>query len=74
MVLKPILDYVLELEDRYPNRQVAVLVPELVERRWWYFLLHNQRPAALKLLLYLKGNRRIVVINVPWYLPSNPHR
>jgi hypothetical protein len=70
MVLQPILDYVLELEDRFPNRQIAVLVPELVERRWWYFLLHNQRPTALKLLLYLKGNRRIVVINVPWYLPS----
>jgi amino acid transporter len=74
MVLKPILDYVVELEDRYPNRQIAVLVPELVERRWWYFLLHNQRPTALKLMLYLKGNRRIVVINVPWYLPSKPHR
>ena len=70
LVLKPILEYVLELENRFPDRQVAVLIPELVERRWWYFLLHNQRPNALKLLLYLKGNRRIVVINVPWYLPS----
>ena len=70
MVLSPILEYVLELENRHPKRMVAVLVPELVERRWLYYLLHNQRATALKLLLYLKGNRRIVVINVPWYLRS----
>lgn len=70
LVLTPILEYVMELESRYPNRQVAVLVPELVERRWWYYLLHNQRATALKLMLYIKGNRRIIVINVPWYLPA----
>jgi hypothetical protein len=70
LVLTPILDYVMELGRRYPDRQVAVLIPELVERWWWYYLLHNQRATALKLMLYLKGNRRIVVINVPWYLSS----
>jgi amino acid transporter len=69
LVLTPILDYVMELGRRYPDRQVAVLIPELVERWWGYYLLHNQRATALKLMLYLKGNRRIV-INVPWYLSS----
>jgi hypothetical protein len=49
---------------------VAVLVPELVERRWLYYLLHSQRATALKLILYHKGDRRIIVINVPWYLTS----
>jgi hypothetical protein len=49
---------------------ISVLVPELVERRWYYYLLHNQRATALKVLLYAKGNRRIIVINVPWYLRS----
>jgi hypothetical protein len=47
-----------------------VLVPELVERRWYYYLLHNQRVTALKVVLYTKGNGRIIVINVPWYLRS----
>jgi hypothetical protein len=30
--------------------------------------LHNKRAAVLKSLLLLKGNQRIIVINVPWYL------
>ncbi len=70
LVMTPILDYVLELEQRYPDRQIAVVVPELVERRWIHYLLHNQRSTALKLLLYIRGNRRIIVINVPWYLQA----
>jgi hypothetical protein len=67
-VLTPIFEYVLEVEHKYPDRHVAVLVPELIERHWFYHLLHNQRANALKLMLYLKGNRRIIVINVPWYV------
>jgi amino acid transporter len=70
LVMTPILDYVLELEDQYPDRQVAVIVPELIERRWINYLLHNQRSTALKLILYVRGNRRIIVINVPWYLQA----
>ena len=68
LVITPIFRYILELERKYPNRLISVLVPELIEPRWYYYLLHNQRAAALKLLLYAKGNRRIIVINVPWYL------
>ena len=68
MVLSPIMNYVFDLERSNPGRQIAVLVPELVERRWLYYLLHNQRATALKLLLYVRGNPRIVVISVPWYL------
>jgi hypothetical protein len=30
--------------------------------------LHNQRAQMLKLLLLLRGNQRIIVINIPWYL------
>jgi hypothetical protein len=67
-VIRPILDYVLDLERSNPGRQVAVLTPELVERRWYLNLLHNHRAAALKTLLLFQGNKRITVINIPWYL------
>lgn len=70
LVVTPIYEYVLELERKNPDRDVAVLVPELVERRWLYYLLHSQRATALKLILYRKGDRRIVVINIPWYLSA----
>src|SRR5215468_699911 len=67
-VIRPILDYVLDLERNNPGRQVTVLTPELVERRWYLNLLHNHRAAALKALLLFQGDKRITVINIPWYL------
>lgn len=67
-VLGPILDYILKLEKDHPDRQVAVLIPELVEDHWYNYLLHNQRAQWLKAILLLKGNERIVTVNVPWYL------
>src|SRR6202022_4140115 len=67
-VVGPILDYVLALEQANPHRQIAVIIPELVESRWYYNLLHNNRSTALKALLLFKGDHRVVVINIPWYL------
>jgi len=67
-IINPLMDYILELENKNPGRKVAVLLPELVVRHWWENALHNQRVQLLKLLLLLKGNQRIVVVNIPWYL------
>jgi amino acid transporter len=67
-IVNPLMDYILELEEKNPGRKVAVLLPELVVRHWWENALHNQRVQLLKLLLLLKGNQRIVVVNIPWYL------
>jgi amino acid transporter len=67
-VINPIVDFVLDLANQRPDRTIAVLIPEVVERKWYYHVLHNQRAAALKTLLYFKGNPRIVVINLPWYV------
>jgi amino acid transporter len=67
-VLAPILKYILELERKHPDRQIAVIVPNLVERRWYQRFMHNQTGELLTTLLLLRGNQRIVIINVPWYL------
>jgi amino acid transporter len=70
LIIKPILDYVLETETNNPGRQIAVIVPELVERHWYHYPLHNQRAELLKALLLVKGSRNIVLINVPWYIKA----
>ncbi|MBB5342923.1 APC family permease [Tunturibacter empetritectus] len=67
-IINPLMDYILKLEEENPGRKVAVLLPELVVRHWWENALHNQRVQLLKLLLLVKGNQRIVVVNIPWYL------
>ena len=67
-ILNPIVDYVLDAERESETRKVCVLVPELVVRHWWEDLLHNRRSAMLKMILLMRGNRRIIIINIPWYL------
>jgi amino acid transporter len=67
-VIGPIVDYVLELEAKNPGKQIAVIVPELVERHWYLNFLHNRRATWLKAALLMRGNRRIVIIDVPWYM------
>jgi amino acid transporter len=67
-IISPLMDYILRLESENPGRKVAVLLPELVVRHWWENLLHNQRVQLLKILLLVRGNQRIVVVNIPWYL------
>jgi amino acid transporter len=70
LVTTLIFRYVLEMERKHPDHPIAVLVPELVEGRWYYYFLHNQRATALRVLLYAKGTGRIIVISVPSYMRS----
>lgn len=68
LVITPIVDYVLKTERANPGRNIAVIVPELVERHWYHYPLHNQRAQLLKALILFKGDQRIILMNVPWYL------
>jgi hypothetical protein len=67
-VLTPVVDYILNVERESKVHKICVLVPELVVHHWWDNLLHNRRADMLKVMLLLRGNRRIIVINIPWYL------
>jgi amino acid transporter len=67
-VLQPMVDYILKAEKESDTRKICVLVPELVVHHWWENLLHNRRADLLKAVLLIRGTRRIIVINIPWYL------
>ncbi|MGA2168829.1 MAG: APC family permease [Terracidiphilus sp.] len=67
-VLTPVIDYILKAERESSFHKICVLVPELVVRHWWENLLHNRRADMLKVILLMRGKRRIIVINIPWYL------
>jgi hypothetical protein len=69
-VVVTIVNYSLELANKNPDNIVAVVIPELVESKWYHYLLHNQRASMLKAMLLVKGNERVVVVNVPWYLQN----
>ena len=60
---RPVLEYVEDLDRRWEHDVVTVVIPEVVVRRWWEQLLHNQSALFLKgRLLFRKGT---VVTSVP---------
>ncbi|HEX9983863.1 MAG TPA: amino acid permease [Thermoanaerobaculia bacterium] len=63
----PLLDYLDEFRKQRAG-MIAVILPDLVEGRWWEYLLHTHRANVLRSMLLLKGNQRVAVISVPWYL------
>ncbi len=64
----PIVQFVERLAAGQPSRRVAVVLPSLVERRWWENILHNHRADVLRELLVRLGSQTTIVISVPWYV------
>ena len=68
LILDPLLQYIKEQSLQHPERQIAVIISETVDKHWYHYFLHNKRAALLKAQLYFSGNQQVVVMNVPWYL------
>ncbi|HYU39214.1 MAG TPA: APC family permease [Acidimicrobiia bacterium] len=65
-VTTPILRYIDEIDARWDNDIITVLIPEFVVEHWWGHLLHNQTALLLKgRLLFRKGT---VVTSIPYHL------
>ena len=62
----PILDYIDEIQQRYKDGVITVILPEFVPSKWWHHLLHNQTALFIKtILLFKKG---VVSTSVPFHL------
>ncbi len=72
MLFGPLLDFVDQVKKQHEDRLIAVIIPELVEQHWWELFLHKQRAAGLKAHLLLRGDNRVIIVNVPWYLGRAP--
>ncbi len=63
---RPVLLFVDEIDARWDNDFVTVVIPEFVVHHWWEHLLHNQSALILKgRLLFRKGT---VVTSVPYHI------
>ena len=69
-IIKPIVDYAVSQQAAHPDRNITMLIPELVESHWYHYLLHNNRPEAIRTLLLFNGNQRITVVSIPYHLRS----
>jgi amino acid transporter len=67
-VIVPLVQHILELSKQNPDRRILVVIPELVECRWYEYFLHNQRGRLLEWMLLVRGNDRIYTLSAPYYL------
>jgi amino acid transporter len=66
-VIIPIVQFVLDLSKEHKGRSIIVVIPELVENRWYEYFLHNQRGRLLEWVLLARGNECIFTVSAPWY-------
>ncbi len=72
-ITAPLLRAIEGAQKRHPGRPVTVIVPELVEGRWWGYLMHANRERRLRARLLRYGGPNVVVSSVPWQLqPAGP--
>jgi amino acid transporter len=67
-IIIPIVQFVLDLSKGHPDRTIIVVIPEIVEDRWYEYFLHNQRGRLLEWMLLVRGNERIFTVSAPWYV------
>ena len=65
-LIEPLLEYIERVQADNPNGYVTVILPEVVPRRMWHHLLHNQHALLIKGALLFKPH--IVVTKVPFHV------
>jgi amino acid transporter len=66
-----LLEWLGRLTAAEPERQVIVLIPELVQRRWYQFVV-SHRAWRLRARLLLEGGPQVSVMSTPWYPDLTP--
>jgi amino acid transporter len=65
-LLRPLLDYIDDIQSRGDDQMVTIVLPEFLPRRFWQHVLHNQTALLVKASLLFRKN--IVVADVPYLL------
>jgi amino acid transporter len=65
---QPLLAQIDQIKAEHAHRLVAVIIPELIERHWLQSLLHLHRTWWLRRALLSRGDFRVVVIDLPWFV------
>ncbi len=70
-LVEPVMDYINQLDMKWHNDTVTVVIPEFVVGKWYEQVLHNQSALFLKGKLLFRENT--VVTSVPYHLESQEH-
>lgn len=67
-VVRPLLQYIDDVEDITSSDMITVLIPEFVTAHWWHQALHNQTAFLIRTALMFKPKK--VVTSVRYHLKS----
>lgn len=74
-VAAPLLKGIQYVDQHLPGRSVMIVLPELVEGRWWGYLMHVHRERRLRAKVLRYGGAEVGVVSVPWQLhPEGPEQ
>jgi amino acid transporter len=65
-LLRPLLDYLDQIQSRGDEQMVTIVLPEFLPRHWWQHILHNQTALLVKGALLFRRNT--VVADAPYLL------
>lgn len=65
-LVRPLIRYLDEIDRRWDNDVITVVLPEFVPAKWWHNFLHNQTALLIKGALLFRKNR--IVASVPYRL------
>lgn len=51
-IYKPLLNFVSKVRKDRKNELIAIIIPELIEPKWYEYLLHNIHATGLRALLF----------------------
>ncbi len=65
-LLRPIMEYLDEVDAKYDDDVLTVILPEFVPAKWWQYLLHNQTGLAIRTALFFSKGK--LVLSIPYHL------
>jgi hypothetical protein len=61
-----LLRAVQQIEARFPDRPVLMVIPALIKQHWWDYVLTTRRAHRLHEVLVRHGGPNLPVVIVPW--------
>jgi amino acid transporter len=65
-LVRPLLRYIDDMDSKYDDDVLTVILPEFIPSKWWQHLLHNQTALLIKATLLF--SKHVVVMSVPYHL------
>ena len=70
---EPVLRFIDEIDEDWPDDIITVIVPEFVLKHWWEQLLHNQSALILRARLRLRPDTVVTAVPTHIYATQDEH-